>query len=351
MNLENSNVIEYQYETKKVKLSSYEQSSLLQKIENMRDRFFSVGIIDREFVPVVLTDYQNTTFSVNIQNVLEVNPAYLMAFDFSDDNLAFLVAHELAHVSYNHLKTFDKIKELVSYNRSFLSHVSEKKLEPDTFFFMGLNHGFEYEADMLGQHLLREAGFEDVAVETVLKFGNLSDKIAQALVDTHPLPQDRAERLMTHSMENFSSVDSKRNFQYLSQIVDAVKENLSYSISKQAIELELEFAEKARQYVAETKWYILRNYIVICDSLQSSSVRQKKELYDVMQACERKYNVIMNNVSDKVLYGVVRSEYQDFLLVHKNIQNEIIKMPLQKLKANLKLLFVHKGKENEEHTI
>ena len=60
MSLENSNVIEYQYETKKVKLSSYEQSSLLQKIENMRDRFFSVGVIDREFVPVVLTDYQNT---------------------------------------------------------------------------------------------------------------------------------------------------------------------------------------------------------------------------------------------------------------------------------------------------
>lgn len=55
MSLENLNGIEYQYETKKVKLSSYEQSSLLQKIENMRDKIFSVGIIDREFVPVVLT--------------------------------------------------------------------------------------------------------------------------------------------------------------------------------------------------------------------------------------------------------------------------------------------------------
>ena len=142
-------------------------------------------------------------------------------------------------------------------------------------------------------------------------------------------------------MENFSSVDSKRNFQYLSQLVDVVKENPSYSISKQAIELELEFAEKARQYVAETKWYILRNYTAICDSLQSLSVRQEKELYDVMQACEKKYNVIMNNVSDKVLYGVVRNEYQDFLLLHENIQREIVKMPLQKLKANLKSLFVY----------
>lgn len=95
--------------------------------------------------------------------------------EFSDENLALLVAHEMAHIIRHHPQEFYSWKYLLSpalFASSFLTSgvTSIATSAGQDFYNIGFKHSAEKEADLLGLEIYAKAGFDpEHASEFLLK--------------------------------------------------------------------------------------------------------------------------------------------------------------------------------------
>jgi predicted Zn-dependent protease len=128
----------------------------------------------------------------------------------NEDELAFVMAHEAAHVYRKHHYNVVKRQQLVDQaakslqsmdkdnDLSVLSNLSGQ------MYARGLDKGAEYEADRLGVQAMTQAGYDPAAALSVLeKLMELqgSDPRAELLFSTHPSPASRIDQLITAGIE------------------------------------------------------------------------------------------------------------------------------------------------------
>lgn len=126
----------------------------------------------------------------------------------NEAELAGVLGHEIAHViQKHHLKALRKsaVMNLLSAGAAAASAESRyaelvQKLSGPTkeLYARGLDKGDEYEADRMGVVLATRAGYDPYglpAVLTTLASADPKDNFLALLYKTHPLPQDRLDKL------------------------------------------------------------------------------------------------------------------------------------------------------------
>ncbi len=123
----------------------------------------------------------------------------------SEDELAFIVAHEIAHVARRHYYQVVQRQRLAEQAAKGLQAVSQDgdtaKLAQASgqVYARGLDKGAEFEADRLGVEIMTRAGYDPAAAFSVLeKLQRLKgdDPRAELLFSTHPSPAERLDMLL-----------------------------------------------------------------------------------------------------------------------------------------------------------
>lgn len=128
----------------------------------------------------------------------------------SEDELAFILAHEVAHVARRHHYQVVQRQRLADQAAKGLVAVTQDR---DTaklaqasgqIYARGLDKGAEFEADRLGTEYMTRAGYDPVAAINVLeKLQRLkgNDPRAELLFSTHPSPSERLDMLLQSGID------------------------------------------------------------------------------------------------------------------------------------------------------
>lgn len=128
----------------------------------------------------------------------------------SEDELAFVLAHEIAHVSLRHhyqIVLRQRLAEQAS--RELQSAVQGNDLAKlasasGQIYARGLDKAAEFEADRLGVEIMTRAGYDPIAalgvLDRLLKFKG-SDPRAELLFSTHPSPSERLDMLLQAGLD------------------------------------------------------------------------------------------------------------------------------------------------------
>ncbi|MEB3151187.1 MAG: M48 family metalloprotease [Sphaerospermopsis sp.] len=148
----------------------------------------------------------------------------------NEDELAFVLAHEISHVTKRHHyqvvlkqrlieKASKNLKDIIPDNKE-LSQLSGQ------IYARGLDKTAEYEADRIGATLMTRAGYNPSAVLGViekLKKLNGDDPQAQLLFATHPSPSQREDELISAGLDklpipNKTSLNREKRFKELGKL-------------------------------------------------------------------------------------------------------------------------------------
>lgn len=124
----------------------------------------------------------------------------------NEDELAFILAHEVAHVSRKHHYTVVQKQRLVEQAAKSLQEMDKDKDGgvamlsglSGQMYARGLDKSAEYEADRIGVEIMTRAGYDPAAALSVLdKLMALqgNDPRAELLFSTHPSPASRLDLL------------------------------------------------------------------------------------------------------------------------------------------------------------
>lgn len=136
----------------------------------------------------------------------------------TEDELAAVLAHEIAHVQRKHhykvvkrQQAIADVSALVRQDQSPAAGLLDAAMKRSTLIVArGLDKGAEYEADRDGMVLTARAGYDSTALLSVLeKLGQASDNgDGSLLFSTHPSPSDRMAQLAIY--EDPGLVDASR---------------------------------------------------------------------------------------------------------------------------------------------
>lgn len=126
-----------------------------------------------------------------------------------DDQLAFVVAHEAAHVEREHSR--QSINQAVLLNAAgslLLGNASELAQfgagVAFTLYSQGYSRQHEREADSVGLHLMAKAGYRPAAsVEALQKLGGGKYNALDKYLASHPSTPERVERLQTEIRQSY----------------------------------------------------------------------------------------------------------------------------------------------------
>lgn len=134
----------------------------------------------------------------------------IMEMDFTDDELAGCVAHEMGHIMKQHVaKSYAAEYQALVFDEAVVDRAVEDlkanrngQAGPFKIFTYGrakMERDFEREADILGVRYCAKAGFEPAAHATALRKllgpGRSNYRIQEILIMTHPPSQERIDRI------------------------------------------------------------------------------------------------------------------------------------------------------------
>lgn len=136
----------------------------------------------------------------------------------NEDELAFVLAHEIAHVSRRHhyqIVLRQRLAEQASRDLQSAvqgDEVAKLASVSGQIYARGLDKDAEFEADRLGVEIMTRAGYDPVAalsvLERLLRFKG-SDPRAELLFSTHPSPSERLDMLLQSGLEKLSRPSSE----------------------------------------------------------------------------------------------------------------------------------------------
>lgn len=145
----------------------------------------------------------------------------------SEDELAFVLAHEVAHVQRRHHYQVVLRQRLAEQASKSLATVVQDgdtaKLAQASgqIYARGLDKSAEFEADRLGVELMTRSGYDPAAAISVLeKMQSLkgNDPRAELLFSTHPSPAERLDALLQSGIDSLprpaSELASKRESRF-----------------------------------------------------------------------------------------------------------------------------------------
>lgn len=128
----------------------------------------------------------------------------------NEDELAFVLAHEVAHVMRQHHYRVVVRQRLAQAAAQALQATGQGPADPNLsqasaqMYARGLDKEAEFEADRLGVELATRAGFDSAAALGVLERLRAikgDDPRAQLLFATHPAPGERLDRLLQSGID------------------------------------------------------------------------------------------------------------------------------------------------------
>jgi predicted Zn-dependent protease len=129
----------------------------------------------------------------------------------SEHELAYVIAHEVAHVTRkHHLKVIRRQQLAETAHRELQAEETDQDLLKVTqmsvqIYARGLDRNSEFEADRIGVEIMTRAGYDptasiDVLAKLIALQGN--DPRAELLFSTHPSPGERLDKLIEAGVEH-----------------------------------------------------------------------------------------------------------------------------------------------------
>ncbi len=150
----------------------------------------------------------------------------------NEDELAFILAHEVAHVVRKHHYAVVKRQRLAEQASKSLQEIEKDDAIArlsglsGQMYARGLDKAAEYEADRIGVEIMTRAGYDPAAAISVLEKllamqGN--DPRAELLFSTHPSPANRLDQLVASGIDKLprpkpSAATDKRFKSFHSQL-------------------------------------------------------------------------------------------------------------------------------------
>lgn len=138
----------------------------------------------------------------------------------SEDELAFVLAHEISHVARRHHYQVVQRQRLADQAAKGLQAVTQDgdtaKLAQASgqIYARGLDKTAEFESDRLGVEIMTRAGYDPAAALSVLeklqRFKG-SDPRAELLFSTHPSPEERLDMLLQAGIDKLPRPNVKAN--------------------------------------------------------------------------------------------------------------------------------------------
>jgi predicted Zn-dependent protease len=138
----------------------------------------------------------------------------------SEDELAFVLAHEISHVALRHHYQVVQRQRLADQAAKGLQAVTQDgdtaKLAQASgqIYARGLDKTAEFESDRLGVEIMTRAGYDPAAALSVLeklqRFKG-SDPRAELLFSTHPSPEERLDMLLQAGIDKLPRPTVKAN--------------------------------------------------------------------------------------------------------------------------------------------
>ena len=194
-------------------------SDMVQQYVNVLGQALSVytGVTYKWHIGVIKSDAINA-FAMPGGYIL-LSSGLLKSLD-SEDELAFVLAHELSHVARRHHYQVVQRQRLADQAAKGLQAVTQDgdtaKLAQASgqIYARGLDKTAEFESDRLGVEIMTRAGYDPAAAINVLeKLQRLSgnDPRTELLFSTHPSPAERLDMLLQAGIDKLPRPTSKPN--------------------------------------------------------------------------------------------------------------------------------------------
>lgn len=140
----------------------------------------------------------------------------------NEDELAFVVAHEIAHVAKRHhyqIVLRQRMAEQAARGLTAVTKDGDTALLAEAsgqLYARGLDKTAEFEADRLGVEIMTQAGYDPVsAVEVLEKLQRFraDDPRAELLFSTHPSPTERLDMLFSSGIDKLPRPSAAKNSQ------------------------------------------------------------------------------------------------------------------------------------------
>ena len=206
----------------------------------------------------------------------------------SEDQLASVIAHEIAHQKLDHLQRIsDNLKQTPLVNPLLLigiilAGIASDNVEAATAGFLfaaggamdqqlSYSRAFELEADSLGIHILSASGFNATAALEMMHKLEQQELDSQVYLSTHPNSSDRINRLQNQLTQIH---DDRLNRQY-------INENLHSQLNFHLIQARLMWLQEPTIQVDQLNdlSVIQKNYLRLLQALEAQHWQQFEELW------------------------------------------------------------------------
>lgn len=151
----------------------------------------------------------------------------LLACAESEDAIAAIIAHEIAHIHLQHsvkaIKSSRSLNAVLATSKAVASSMDLDELTDsfggavdevlNTLVNSGYSQTHEFEADKLALTLMHNAGYNPYAMVEMLSLLKTQTKSGSGFGKTHPAPQKRLNKVNSVLRKKFYDVDSSKRFE------------------------------------------------------------------------------------------------------------------------------------------
>lgn len=151
----------------------------------------------------------------------------LLACAQSEDAIAAIIAHEIAHIHLQHsvkaIKSSRSLNAVLATSKALASSMDLDELTEsfggavdevlNTLVNSGYSQTHEFEADKLALTLMHDAGYNPYAMLEMLSLLKTQTKGETGFGKTHPAPQKRLDRVNAILKKDFRNIDVNKRFE------------------------------------------------------------------------------------------------------------------------------------------
>lgn len=266
--------------------------------------------VNIEFSARLSNAHENITNIAAFNGGVVLNPAYIE--QFSQPELAFIFAHEMAHLLYKHSAKQELLMEISTYIRESINGVCNQKLRPDTIFYTVIGKRFEHEADLLGASMANKANY--YAEISALEKMNQGLFALPYFADEHPFVEQRIQFLLQNPYPAYSAAEVTKEYLVLNDLSLKIKNNaVTPEVFSLMSSIEAQYVLTSHVNLLETRTFLENRRQSMSEALSMLTFSENRKLYNSFSMALKEYEEILKDKEDVAVICVLHEDAEEIL--------------------------------------
>ena len=326
----------------------YSENEIFRMEKLCRDLYFDIEknndlnlLIDFKYSP------QEANMSVNKSTI-----SFGMHFldSFTQDEIAFCIGHEVAHILHRHAAMYYCLGKVSSFvNDMFYTklHIGDepKNIVADSFFMNAIGKRFEHEADILGASLANKAGYH--AEISALEKMDKGVKEFINVLDEHPMISERIQYLHMNPYPVYNKEKVTTEYLFLNSISNKCDvETATANDFLQMLFVEQKYICEAHANLVETESFLRNRKFLLEKALKQETVCESLAIACDFGITLHQYDKQLSKASHVTRFGIVHKDVANILEVLRDYQRDTNRHFRKSLRNAVRSIFLQ-GKEHE----